>query len=190
MESYCMHFTVIWFFIHREVFFVFILINPSGSRSSIFVTVAEHYIAGIYPDSFFSLLDGYLDRYEFFFPNNTVLTFLRAFSCTLPSGKAFSIRVPPLNHRTQKIIAMMIFSSSHGWYVTSAILDALNEKLIHFTQWCLRTLGLNSLHKWLKTAGIYLRSGIAAEFVQFQFHLMVPNCSSKWLYQFILTPTM
>lgn len=85
---------------------------------------------------------------------------------------------------------MTISSSSHGWYVTSSIPEALNEKLIHFTQWCLRTLGLNSLHKWLKTAGIYLRSGIAAGFLRFQFHLMLPNCSSKWLYQFIPTPAM
>lgn len=26
----------------------------------------------------------------------------------------------------------------------------INEKLIHFIQWCLRILGLNSLHKWLR----------------------------------------
>ena len=42
------------------------------------------------------------------------------------------------------------------------------------------------LSKWLRC----LRRGIAVQFEQFQFYLMVPNCSLKWFYQFTLTAAM
>lgn len=71
MESYCMHFTVIWFFIYREVFWylslpkhvilgpLFLLLSPS--------IAFQEYI----PNSFFSLLGGYLDCSELFFSPQT-----------------------------------------------------------------------------------------------------------------------
>lgn len=125
----------------------------------------------------------------FFLRNNAIMTFFMS-PCVPAKWAAFLSQFPPLNCRKGKIIGGTIFSSSHGWF-SEHHSRCTHEKLIYFIQWGLRTLGLNSLHKWLrKTAGIYFRSRIAPGFLQFHFYLMVPNCSSKWLYQFTIPPTM